>query len=184
MPVDRRELFKIVGAGLVAQDTSAQHEHRTPTTKQGDYEPRVLSAEQYAILQRLLEVLLPADENSLSARDAGAGRYIDTTLKYADDKLRQTWTSGLSAIDQVARTAGQPFTKMDPATATEILSRVAHNELQPATEVEKFFVLFKRAAIDAYYLSDAGRKSLGYAGDTAIREFPGCNHPEHKANGV
>lgn len=184
MPVDRRELFKIVGAGLVAQDASAQHEHRPPAAKPGDYAPRALSVDEYAILQRLLEVLLPADENSPSAREAGAGRYIDTTLKYADEKLRQTWTSGLNAIDQVARTAGQPFIKMDSAAATEILLRIASNESHPETGAEKFFVVFKRAAIDAYYLSDAGRKSLGYVGDTAIRVFPGCTHPEHKANAI
>ncbi|MEJ7609325.1 MAG: gluconate 2-dehydrogenase subunit 3 family protein [Bryobacteraceae bacterium] len=103
MSVDRRELFKIIGAGLTAAELSAQHEHRTPTTRKGDYEPRVLNASQYATLQRLLEILLPQDETSPSARQAGVGMYIDTTLKYGDDTLRTFWIAGLAAVDEAAR---------------------------------------------------------------------------------
>ena len=62
MSVARRDLFRIAGSGLAAASGMAQHRHPTPTTKLGDYEPRVLNAEQYSTLQRLLELLLPADE--------------------------------------------------------------------------------------------------------------------------
>ena len=179
MSVDRRELFRIIGAGVVAGNASAQHEHRTPTTKQGEYEPRVLSREQYATLQRMLEILLPADDLSPSAKEAGVGMYIDTTLKHADDKVRAAWTAGLSGLD--ALSGGKAFAQLDTASATAIIARVAENEARPATDAEKFFVLCKQAAISAYYLSDGGRKSLSYVGDTAIRDFPGCTHAEHKA---
>ena len=45
MSIDRRELFTIVGAGVATGATaSAQHEHRTPATPVGPYDPRALSA--------------------------------------------------------------------------------------------------------------------------------------------
>jgi hypothetical protein len=179
MSVDRRELFRIIGAGVVAGNASAQHEHRTPAAKQGgDYEPRILSRDQYATLQRMLEILLPADDISPSAKDAGVGVYIDTTLKHADDKARAAWTSGLSALD--ALSGGKSFAQLDTPAATAVVARIAGNEAHPRTDAEKFFVLCKQAAISAYYLSDGGRKSLQYVGDTAIRDFPGCTHADHK----
>ena len=181
MSVDRRELFRIIGAGVVAGNAAAQHEHPTLTTKPGDYEPRVLSREQYLTLQRMLEVLLPADELSASARDAGVGMFLDTTLKYSDDRIRTTWLNGIAAVDLLAReSGGKTFGQLDVAAAMAVMTRIAESEAKPRTDAEKFFVLFKQAAIPAYYLSAEGRKSLDYKGDTAIREFAGCTHPEHK----
>jgi hypothetical protein len=182
MPVDRRELFTILGAGLVAQSASAQHEHKTPVTPQGAYKPRVLSAAQYATLQRLLELLLPADETSASARDAGVGMYIDTTLQHGDAQLRGSWTTGLDAVNRLAhQTHGIEFANLPFTQATALLVSIAEAEGKPNHEAEHFFVLFKQSAISAYYLSDAGRRSLAYRGDTAIRDFAGCTHPEHRA---
>ena len=170
MSVDRRDLIRIVGAGMAGSATGlSQHEHRTPVHRVGDYEPRVLSREDYATLNRLLDILLPSDELGPGAREAGVAMYIDTTLKYGDDLLRNTWISGLKR-----------YSGLDTAKSEQRLAKAAEAESRPQSEDERFFLIFKRAAMDAYYLSEAGRKSLGYVGDTAIRDFPGCTHPEHK----
>ncbi|HYO84059.1 MAG TPA: gluconate 2-dehydrogenase subunit 3 family protein [Bryobacteraceae bacterium] len=169
MSVDRRDLIRIVGAGMLAPAANAQHEHRTPTHRVGDYQPRVLTKTDYETLRRMLDVLLPADEASASAWEAGVGMYIDTTLKYGDDAVRSTWTSGL------ARYAG-----LSSADTETRMTELARKELNPSSDDERFFGIFKRAAIDAYCLSDAGKKCFGYKGDIAIRDFPGCTHPEHK----
>jgi hypothetical protein len=182
MSVDRRELFRMIGAGVVAGNAAAQHEHGTLTTKPGDYEPRVFSREQYLTLERMLEVLLPADELGASAREAGVGMFLDTTLKYSDDRIRSTWLTGIAAVDTLAReSGGETFGQLDVPAATAVMARIAGNEAAPSTVAEKFFILFKQAAIPAYYLSVEGRKSLEYTGDTAIRDFAGCTHSEHKS---
>ncbi|MBC7925704.1 MAG: gluconate 2-dehydrogenase subunit 3 family protein, partial [Bryobacteraceae bacterium] len=158
MSVDRRELFRIIGAGVVGSGAAAaQHQHPTPATPVGDYEPRVLSADAYRTLQRMLEVLLPADEHAPGAHEAGTARYIDTTLKYGDDNLRNLWIAGLKAV-------GSDLGAAKLEEATQRVTALAAKEMKPETEAERFFVIFKRTAIDAYYLSDAGRKSLGYTG--------------------
>ena len=106
---------------------------------------------------------------------------FDTVLKYSDDKLKDAWVAGLNAVDDSAKAiSGKSFGQSETGIATGILEKMARNETHPSTDLERFFVLFKRAAIDAFYLSDGGRKSLGYRGDTAIASFPGCTHPEHK----
>lgn len=183
MSVDRRELFKIVGAGFVSHNALAQHEHRTPTSRLGNYKPRAFSSQQYAILGRMLEILLPADDSSPSAREAGVGMYLDTVLKHGDEAMRQSWISGIGAIDRLAREAtGSSFAKLDDSAATSLLSKIAEKEARPGTVAEKFFVDFKQSSINAYYLSEAGRRSLGYTGDTAVSDFTGCTHSEHKGD--
>jgi hypothetical protein len=182
MSVDRRELFRIIGAGVATSATAAaQHAHpaaAVAAAAQPAYTPRALSPDQYASLERLLEVLLPADEASPSARDSGAARFIDTTLHYGDERTRALWKSGLEAIDK--ESGNRLYGELDIPVATEILARIAESEDRPGTEATRFFVVFKQTAIQAYYQSEAGRRSLGYKGDTAIREFPGCTHQEHK----
>lgn len=183
MSIDRRELFTIVGAGVATGATaSGQHEHRTPATPVGPYDPRALSAAQYQTLGRIVDILLPKDDHSVSAKEAGVPMYIDTTLKYGDDRLKNAWLSGLEAIDRLAQAEynGSVFLKLTDDQAIELLSRLASSEDRPETAAERFFPLLKQQAISAYYLSHAGRDSLGYKGDTAIRDFPGCTHPEHK----
>jgi hypothetical protein len=160
--MERRELFKIVSAGAVVNSSAAQHKHTAP--KPANYKPRALSAAHYQALERLVDLLLPADAASPGAREAGVAMYIDTVLAHGDSAMRNIWTSGLDAIGNAN---------------LETLAALAEKEPAPATETERFFVIFKQAAINAYYLSDAGRKSLGYKGDVAIKQFPGCTHPEH-----
>ncbi len=176
MSVDRRELFRFIGAGVVAGPcaSAGQHVHggaAAPTAALSSYTPRALTQAQYDTLGGMLDVLLPADEESPGAREAGVARYIDTTLHYADEATRRAWVTGFGALSR----------EVGDRELTAGLTRIAEAELQPRTEGERFFVTFKQAAIQAYYLSAAGRRSLGYKGDTAIREFPGCTHPGHHA---
>jgi hypothetical protein len=58
---------------------------------------------------------------------------------------------------------------------------MAANESKPATPLETFFSELKSIAIEAFYLSAAGRQSLGYKGNTAVVNFRGCTHPEHQS---
>jgi len=59
---------------------------------------------------------------------------------------------------------------------------MARNETNPSTELELFFRLLKRLAVEAYSVSEVGlTRYFGYTGNTAIKEFLGCKHPEHQA---
>ena len=156
--MQRRELFPILGAAVAAAAPA-------------EYKPRALSASQYATLDRILDLLLPADVASPGAKEAGVAMYIDTTLTHGDAAMRQVWIAGLQA-----------FEGKSAAECTALLLRLAEKETNPSTEAEKFFVILKQSAINAYYLSDAGRRSLGYHGDHAIHDFPGCTHVEHKGS--
>ena len=62
-----------------------------------------------------------------------------------------------------------------------LVERMSRNEDVPTRPEERFFVTAKRATIDGYYTSAIGiHQDLQYQGNTALAEFPGCTHPEHK----
>jgi hypothetical protein len=75
---------------------------------------------------------------------------------------------------------GRPFSEITREQATEIVGTMAANETNPVTELDQFFVAVKRLALEAFYLSSAGKQSLGYKGDTAIPQFRGCTDHEHQ----
>lgn len=172
MVIDRRELFRIITAGVAAAPAMAQHQHTTASTAMPDiaaYKPRALSPPQYKTLDALCEILLPAGDDGPGAHEAGVAYYLDTVLHYGSDEQRASWRRGLDSA-----AAGGPDLE-------SVIARWAKSEAAPQTADERFFVAFKSAAIGAFYLSEQGRRCLGYKGDTAIAAFPGCTHKEHEA---
>src|SRR5438874_13481467 len=79
----RRELLRRIGVAvsvasgavlLTAQD--AQHVHNAvaqdAAAQKGKYQPRALTAHEFATLERLAGLIIPADEHSRGALEAGA----------------------------------------------------------------------------------------------------------------
>src|SRR5512135_931797 len=93
----RRDLLRHIGmtlslaaAGesmLSAQDV--QHVHQAvadeKTAQKGKYQPKALNAREYATLQRLSDLIVPADERSPGALAANAADFIDFLCAATDD---------------------------------------------------------------------------------------------------
>ena len=179
--MERRELFKILAATATASQASAQHQHAGAALDLSSYQPRFFSAAEYATLDRLCEIVMPADGQSPGAQQAQVRYFIDVMVQYSDPQNRQRWRSGLKAVENAAQASfGKPFVEGSAKQQDAIVSRMAMNEGSPKNELERFFGLLKRMTLDGYYLSDAGKQGLGYKGDTSLAEFPGCTHAEHK----
>jgi hypothetical protein len=53
--------------------------------------------------------------------------------------------------------------------------------MKPQTLEERFFKAIKNMTIDGYYTSKIGiHQELQYKGNTYLKEFKGCTHPEHQ----
>lgn len=181
MAVERRSLIQILGAGLTATQLDAQHSHSASAKATVPYAPRALSPAEYRVVDRLAEMILPADESSPGAHDAAVARYIDIVLLYGRKETLASWKSGVESVETIAREKhGRAFGDLATDEQMSLVRAIAVNEMNPTTSLERFFVTVKELAIEAFYLSAAGKKSLGYKGDTAVSEFPGCTHPEHK----
>jgi len=179
--MERRELFKILAATAAVSPASAQHQHGAAAPDLSSYKPRFFSAAEYQTLDRLCEIVIPADGQSPGARQAQVRFFIDVMVYYSDAQNQQRWRAGLKAVDDAAKASfGKPFIEGNARQQDAIVARMAKNEESPKTELERFFGPLKRMTIDGYHLSDVGaEKGLGYKGDASLAEFAGCTHPEH-----
>lgn len=175
----RRDLLARLGAGLAAVSVAdAQHVHesveQSKAAGKGPYKPKALTAHEYATLQRLSDLVIPADEHSKGALEAGAADFIDF-LCGASDEMKEIYTGGILWLDNEMkhRYAGKDFLGAQPAQQTELLDLIAYRknaspELNPGIQ---FFTWCRRMVADAYYTSPIGMKDLGYMGNGAVAEF-------------
>jgi hypothetical protein len=183
--MERRELFRIIAAGaVVGSQASAQHQHAAGAAiDYAGYKPRFFTAAEYETLDRLCEIIIPADDHSPGARQAQTRYFIDTVLHHSDSQSQQRWRAGLKAVEDAARADFEKsFVECGAKQQDAIVARMARNEGAPENELERFFGPLKRLTVEVYALSEVGaRQGLGYKGDTSLAEFPGCTHPEHKS---
>jgi len=164
------------GALLSAQD--AQHVHQAVAADQaaqkGPYQPKALTPHEYATLERLSGLILPADEHSPGAIEAGAAAFIDF-LCAASDEMLAIYTGGIAWLDDTMRRRadGRDFLGATPAGQAALLDLIAWRrnaspELNPGIH---FFSWARRMVADAYYTSPIGFKDLGYMGNSAMSTF-------------
>ncbi len=182
----RRDLLRQIGAAvslaamggevLTAQD--AQHVHSAvaedAAAQKGPYQPKALTAHEFATLQRLSDLIIPADEHSKGALEARAADFIDF-LCAASDEMRDIYTGGLAWLDDEMRRRynGKDFVGAQPAEQTAMLDLIAwrKNESPELNPGIQFFSWARRMVADAYYTSPIGIKDLGYMGNTAVAQF-------------
>lgn len=164
---NRRDLIKIFGA---AAFTALQ----LPASEPGA--PLFFSKDDFALLDTLTELVIPADDHSPGAHDAGVAAYIDRTVAEAflpEDK--SSWRKGLAAINELSKDMhSAPFMKTSKAQQTALLKRIAAAELAPKTEPEKFFTQLKETTAFAYYSSSIGiHQDMEYKGNVILDKFVG-----------
>ena len=98
------------------------------------------------------------------------------------EETKALWRDGLAAVDKMSTGKySKDFNGATPAQQVELLTAISQNERDPKTAEEKFFRAIKNLTIDGYYTSEIGiHKDLQYKGNTYVKEFKGCTHPEHQ----
>jgi hypothetical protein len=136
---------------------------------QTTYEPKTLTGEQFKILTVLVEMIIPATDTP-GAAAVGVDRMIDKSLAEQDGTLVR-FLGGLSQLEQSG------FADLEEADRVRLLEKYSG-----ASDARgDFFRLLKGLTVDYYYSSEVGLvDELGYEGNTALGEFPGCTHDEHR----
>jgi hypothetical protein len=153
--LSRREMIEVTAAALAAPlvPVKAVTTHAAAGLSGG-----FLTAAEYALLDELTELLIPADDHSPGARGARVAGYIDGRLAESlEPDWQALWRSGLEAVDGLARElSGQSFLLATSDQRTAVLSRMAAGESDPKTPLEHFFKELKRWTVRAYYTSKIG----------------------------
>ncbi len=182
MHVSRRELLRNLGislatsgAGLVTLE-AAQHVHNAVAEEKSTYKGftlKAFNAHEFKTLQRLADLIIPADEHSPGALASGAAEWIDYMAGNSPE-LAEIFTGGFGWLDhEMQRRHGADFVDAKPDEQTDLIDTIAFhkNETPEMAPGIHFFAWARNLVLDAYYTSPAGIKDLGYMGNTAVSEF-------------
>lgn len=173
-PVTRRAVLR---AGALAAVSSMTAAPLSAFTLPADG-PRALTRDQYALLDELTEILIPADEQSGGARAAGVAAYIDAMLAQEfEGAVKESFVSGLALVETLARQRhGRGFLALSAPERDAIVGSMVAGESDPRTDEARFFVVLKQRTIRGYYTSRLGiHDELHYKGNTLQDVYAGID---------
>lgn len=182
--INRRDSLKLMGAASLAgltwacepqSETDAQHgEHiHGDTTHQLSEADQKLMEEQFftdhemKTVTVLGDLIIPADEKSGSASDAGTPEFIEFMMK--DQPQHQVgMRGGLRWLDiQSMKKFEKKFIDASEAQQKEILDQIAYPEKAPPemSQGVMFFNNFRNFVATGFFTSKIGIDDLGYVGN-------------------
>lgn len=186
--IARRQALKTLGEGLFASSVlrviplaAAQHVHdliaqEKTSTGAASYQPRFFKGHEWATLRRLCELVIPPDEKSGGALEANAPEFIDL-LTSESEEFQNRLGGGLFWLNAYCRkNFGQTFLSCSPDRQKAVLDLLAFrkNSTPEISQGVHFFALLRDLTVDGFYTSKIGIEDVGYVGNTAMSEFPGC----------
>jgi hypothetical protein len=170
----QRLALAIAAAGAIdALDAREAHAavHQAAAASGGQYLPKALSAHEFATLERLTDLIVPADDKP-GARQAAVAPWIDTLLNVSAD-LKSKYTTGLAWLDTAIQASGaKDFVSATPAQQTALLDVIAFCRNQAADNAPgvEFFTLARRMTCDGFYTSAIGMRDV-YVGNWPQASF-------------
>jgi gluconate 2-dehydrogenase gamma chain len=177
--VTRRDLLRGIALSATALGgvslEAAQLVHGIAAAERaaGSYKPKGFTQHEFHTLQKLADYIVPADDHSSGAVEAGAPEFIDL-LASQNPELAAIYTGGIAWLDRsMERLYHANFLTAKPEQQTAMLDLIAYrkNESPPLGPGIRFFDWARRMVVDAYYTSPAGVKDVGYMGNTAVAKF-------------
>jgi gluconate 2-dehydrogenase gamma chain len=143
------------------------------------YRPQYFTAAEYATLDFLCELIIPADETP-GARQAGVSEFIDFMVSQ-DGDLQYPFRTGLAWLDAFSTEKfGGRFVDLASTQQELLLTKLSDPNERPGYE---FFSLARKYTVIGYYTSRIGLEELDYPGLRLYSASPECPHksdPEHK----
>ena len=187
--VSRRDVLRslmVAASGSVLQMIPAQaaeyaHElvqREKAASAAGRYAPKFFSAHQYETLISLCDTIIPKDERSGGAVEAGAPEFIDL-LTSENVEFQVQLGGGLMWLDTfcIDRYA-KVYLECAAEQRTEVLDLIAFRKTAKEQPVLQsgvaFFAALRNMTCDGFYTSKIGIADLQYIGNTSVHEFPGC----------
>lgn len=186
-----------LGRGIDAASAAQVHvEIEGERTLRGEYTVKYFNEHEFRTLERLSELIVPADEGGPSGRDAGAPEFIDL-LSSQNSELAGIFSGGILWLDNAsAERHGNRFaeaSEQDQTALLDTLVEAERHETADATNWDtseyrrfavfgvkspsdarrgvKFFAWARKMVVDAYYTSPEGIKDLGFLGNASHTEY-------------
>ncbi len=196
--ISRRAALELLGAAPAAAvlvwtpvEARQAHEHATQarakaTTPAARFKPKFFTAHEYASVVVLVDLIIPRDERSGSATDAGVPEFMDFMM--IDQPRRQVaMRGGLALIDRLSDDRfGKRFIACAIPERHALLDEIAYtsNPDPGLSHSIAFFNSFRDLTASGFFTSKMGIEDLQYKGNGYVREWTGCPPEVMKKLGV
>jgi gluconate 2-dehydrogenase gamma chain len=186
--ITRRAALRIVSsapfaAALVWTPAEAQQEReradaaRAQAAKRATpFKPKFFTAHEYATVSVLVDLIIPRDERSGSATDAGVPQFMDFMM--IDQPQRQVaMRGGLALLDRLSEDrVGRRFVNGSDRQRRQILDEIAYtsNPDPGLSHAVAFFSSFRDLTAGGFWSTKMGVQDLQYQGNTFVAEWEGC----------
>ena len=185
-PITRRaalELFVAAPAAAALVWTPAEarqaHEHAEAAkaaAPAAPFKPRFFTAHEYATISVLVDLIIPKDERSGSATDAGVPAFMDFMM--IDQPRRQVaMRGGLALIDRLSTDrVGKRFVSAADRERRQVLDEIAYtsNRDPGLRHAVTFFSSFRDLTASGFWSTRMGVADLQYQGNAFVSEWTGC----------
>lgn len=181
--LDRRELLALLAAVPAGAFTSLSPALRRRATRHaeaavaaGQYQPGFFTPAEWQLVRHLADLIIPRDDHSGSATDAGVPEFIDFIVTDREE-LQTPVRGGLAWLEREShRRHGRRFVDSSDPEQRALLDDIAwpaRARPEMAAGVA-FFNRFRDLVANGFYSSKEGVKDLGYQGNTFVTEWKGC----------
>ena len=150
------------------------------------YTPKFFTAHEWATIGLLVDLIIPKDEKSGSATDAGVPEFMDFMM--VDQPTRQSaMRGGLAWLDlECQKRFDKTFVGASDAQRTAVLDDLAtYGELKPGlSHGQAFFRAFRDLTASGFWTTKVGMTDLGYMGNTVVAKWDGCPPEQLKKLGL
>jgi len=184
--MNRRDTLNLLAAASIGStipgcttrdvDRAATRVADAGATALANRKPTVLSQHEYGTVEKLVDLIIPADDRSGSATDAHVPAFIDFVLEDVEGIATQ-FRGGLAWMDHhCKRTLGKVFVDLNAQQQTEVLDTIAWPDDVPAgmERGAQFFTLLRDMTASGFFSSKIGVDDLGYMGNTPQASWDGC----------
>ena len=220
--IDRRQMLQLLGTAPIAagfawtgSEVAAAHElaqaARAPGARFGaapPFQPKFFTPHEWETVRVLVDAIIPKDDRSGSATDAGVPEFMDFILidepRLAEETSRQTaMRGGLAWIDlECQRRFDKTFVACTDAERTALLDDIS--KPQPVTTADApgsvttdepptlpvlshgraFFASFRDLTATGFWTTKMGMEDLQFLGNRYVAEWTGCPDEALKKLGV
>jgi gluconate 2-dehydrogenase subunit 3-like protein len=191
--LQRREMLRIMATAAAASgfpgfskwaficshDSSAVERIRPES-----YQPVFFSSSEYAIVERLAEIIIPSDTTP-GAKEAGVAEFVDFMVAH-DSEQQYPMRLGIGWLNaHCERLLGKAFLALSDAQQISVLEPLAYKAKYREGEEDgrKFFSAIKELTVMGFYTTEIGYKEIDNPALKFYAKSPACPHPndpEHK----
>ncbi len=186
--MERRDMLKLMatlplGTWALSSDDVASASARAAVILTHDqpepFTPAFFNALEWRTVRVLVDIVIPSDERSGSATDAGVPEFMDFIMvEYSGNRARMR--SGLGWLNAESRGRyAKPFPDLATEQQLTIVEDIAWpRRAKPEHRVGvQFFNAFRDLTATGFFSSQIGVRDLGYQGNMPNLEWKGC--PPH-----